>query len=167
MRIVVRSQRGAGQRQCVTSVALLSLEAGSAQPVMSSFKVMGFNVMLLPRITESAGLDPVKLVFNGWEERARLISDAVIADPWADVIAFEEVWSDSVASVTRHALIQALSPTYPHITPELPGDIDVSAGRFIDSGLLLMSKHPFLNLENEMPADWRTSNPNVAFAAFR
>jgi len=133
---------------------------------MPSLRVMGFNLRLLPKIAESGTFDPAKLLSGETAERVSRICTAINADSWPDVIAFAEAWSDRQASPARDALINGLIGNYPHITPQLPGSIDATAGRFIDSGLMLLSRHPFISLLNPLPADWTTSDSHVGFVRF-
>lgn len=133
---------------------------------MPSLRVMAFNRRLLPKIAESGSFDPAKLLSGETLDRAGRVCAAINADPWPDVIAFEEVWSDAQAAPARDAIITGLVGNYPHITPQLPHTIDVTAGRFIDSGLMLLSRHPFIALEKELPTDWKTPDDRVGFARF-
>jgi endonuclease/exonuclease/phosphatase family metal-dependent hydrolase len=137
---------------------------------------MGFNTRLLPPITESGNVELSKFLWGEGETRARAIAAAIRRDPWPDVIAFSEVWTDierleakgtPVGSMlVRDVLVPELAATYPFATRMLPDPIPMEPPKVMDSGLLLVAKREPIPLRNQPPPAWQTSDPRVGFAMF-
>jgi endonuclease/exonuclease/phosphatase family metal-dependent hydrolase len=148
----------------------------SAKEIAVAFRVMGFNTRLLPPIVESGSVDPLKLLWGEGERRAQAIGQAVVRDPWPDVIAFSEVWTDAerlgakgtprATTLVRDVLLPELASVYAFVTPMLPASVPVGLGKVMDSGLLLVSKREPIPFRNQLPPPWSTLDPRIGFALF-
>jgi endonuclease/exonuclease/phosphatase family metal-dependent hydrolase len=140
-----------------------------------AFRVMNFNTRLLPPIAETGSIELTKILWGEVEPRARAIAQAILRDPWPDVIVFSEAWTfvERLAAkgtvfgtpLARDILISELAPLYHYATAMLPNPIPPIV-KLMDSGLLMMAKRQPIPLRNQLPPEWVTGEPRIGFALF-
>jgi len=95
----------------------------------SSLRIATYNIQMIPSF-QNAGT---------WEINAHRIADRVLASGY-DIIAFNEAFDEEIQDI----LVTDLQAVYPYFVKELDGPSNALS----DSGLMLFSRFPFVDLTN-------------------